>query len=94
MKPRFLRVSKFSWTARFSYIFTFMAGQMITGARVARITFVRSVSAMPEAVLPIKLAVAGATTIRSALSARLMCPISDSQPRSKVFEATRFPERV
>ena len=53
-------------------MFTFIAGHKIIGALVARITVDKRLSAIPEATIPIKLAVAGATTIRSALSARVM----------------------
>jgi len=59
-------------------MFTFMAGQMSTGARVAMTVVVSRSSAMPPAILPITLAVAGANRTRLALSAREMCPISHS----------------
>jgi hypothetical protein len=52
----------FACTMGFSYMAVFMAGQMIIGAVVA-ITTVESISsAMPAAILPMILAVAGAIT--------------------------------
>src|SRR5512143_3978157 len=63
------RVARFSWTAGCSYMLTFMAGATSTGAFVARYSVLSASSAMPRANLPRMLAVAGATSSRSASSA-------------------------
>ena len=68
----------------------FIAGAIKTGAWVAIRTVVNKSSAIPLAILPITLAVAGAMTKRSALSARLMCPISDSWVRLNDFSGNRM----
>ena len=68
----------FSRTIGFAYMFTFMAGQIRTGARVAMTVVVSRSSAIPPAIFPITFAVAGATTTMWALSASEMCPISHS----------------
>ena len=59
---------------------TFIAGATTTGALVARYSVLSASSAMPRANLPTLLAVAGATSSRSASSARLMCRISPFSP--------------
>ena len=73
---------------------TFMDGATSKGAWVARTTVVSRSSAMPAASLATTLAVAGAITSRSAPSARLMWPISDSWVRLKRSVATGAPDRV
>jgi len=75
-------------------MFTFMAGQMRTGALVAMTVVVSRSSAIPPAILPITLAVAGASRTRSALSASDTCPISHSPVSWKVSTATALPVRV
>ena len=55
-----------------------MAGQMYTGALVAKIIVVARSSLIPFATFEIKLAEAGAIKIRSAILASFICPISDS----------------
>ncbi len=67
---------------------TFMAGANATFARVASSTVVTISSAIPTAALAITSAVAGAITIASALSASLICPISDSCVSENVSVAT------
>jgi hypothetical protein len=57
---------------------TFIDGARSSGARVASATEVSASSAIPAASRAIRLAVAGATIIRSARSAILMWPISCS----------------
>ena len=78
--PRARRMSRFSRTAGWSNMFTFMAGATITLALVARYSVVSASSAMPRANLPRTLAVAGATSRSWAASARLMCRMSPSAP--------------
>ena len=75
-------------------MFTFMLGASRTGATVASTTALTGQSAMPAAMRAIRLAVAGATTTRSAPSATWMWPISDSWVRSNRSVATGLPERV
>ena len=55
--------------AGLSYMWPSMAGQTTTGARVASTVVVRASSASPWAMRAMVLAVAGATTTRSARSA-------------------------
>ena len=73
---------------------TFMAGATTTGARVTSSTVVSRSSAIPCASLASRLAVAGAISIKSAVSASVMCPISDSWVRSNVSVETGLPDRV
>jgi len=63
-------------------MFTFMAGATSTSAVVARNSVLSASSAIPRANLPSVFAVAGATSKRSALSARLTCRMSPSAPRA------------
>ena len=72
------------------YILEFIAGAKRTGALAAIITVVRRSSAMPDATFPMIFAVAGATTIRSAFSARSMCDIFDSCVRSNISCVTGY----
>jgi hypothetical protein len=73
-------------------MFTFMAGARSTGARVARNSVLSASSAIPRANLPIVLAVAGATSRRSAASARLMCWMSLSAPSANWSTNTGWPD--
>ena len=68
-----------------------IAGANTTGAAVARQVAVTASFAMPFAIAPSQRAVAGATTIASAVSATTMCPIrwSGSRPRTSVSTACR-----
>ena len=68
-----------------------IAGATTTGALVARIAAVTASSAIPLAIAPSQRAVAGATTIASALSATTMCPIrwSGSSPSTSVSTGWR-----
>ena len=67
---------------------------MRTGAHEAGVIVVRRSSAMPEAALPIKLAVAGATMTRSVFCARSMWLILVSFVRSKRLDETGLRHRV
>ena len=67
--PRDLSVSTLCCVAGLSYMWPSMAGQTTTGARVASTVVVRASSASPWAMRAMVLAVAGATTTRSARSA-------------------------
>ena len=93
-QPTLRSFSRFACTMGWASMCTFMEGTTSKGARVASATVVRTSSAMPAASLATALAVAGATTSRSALSARLIWPISDSWVRLKRSVATGSPERV
>ena len=73
-----------SCTTGFSYIFVFMAGTSNFGQRQASTVVVSISSASPLASFPIMLAVAGAITTQSALSASAMCSTSQGWFRSKV----------
>ncbi len=61
-------------------MFVFIAGAINTGAVVARYSDDRKSSAMPLANLPMTLAVAGATSSRSAVDASEMCSMSALAP--------------
>ena len=61
-------------------MFEFIAGAIITGARVAVYSDDRKSSASPLANLPIVLAVAGATSSNSMFDAMAMCSISALAP--------------
>ena len=67
--PLDFSLSRLSWVAGFSYMCPSMAGQTITGARVASTVVLTASSASPQASFAIVLAVAGATTTTSARSA-------------------------
>ena len=86
--PRSLRVARFFCVAAFSYIFTFIAGQIITGHLTASAAEVSRSSAMPHASFAITLAVAGAITNTSACFARLICAISLSATPSNISQYT------
>ena len=61
-------------------MFVFIAGAIITGARVAVYSDDRKSSARPLANLPMVLAVAGATSSRSMFDAMAMCSMSALAP--------------
>ncbi len=88
------RRARFDWVIGFCHMLTFIAGASSTGARDASTTAARRSLAMPAARRAIASAVAGATTIRSASSARRMCPICDSSVRSKSSRPTGWPDNV
>ena len=71
-KPCPLSFSTLAATIGFAHISEFMEGAMSTVAVVADNIVVNRSSAMPEAALPMRLAVAGATIIRSAFCASSM----------------------
>jgi hypothetical protein len=72
-------------------MFTFIDGASSSGARVASATAVTASSAMPAASRAIRLAVAGATIIRSARSATRIWPMSCSCPGSTSSVITARP---
>ncbi len=71
-----------------------MEGAKSTGTRVAMIMVERKSSAMPLATLPSRFAVAGATTVAWARSARATCPIWEPRKSSKSSWVTGLPDRV
>ena len=76
------------------YILVFMAGAIITGAVVAITVVVSMSSAMPDAILPMKFAVAGATRNRSASLASDICSTSKCLSLSNISFTTRLPLMV
>ena len=72
----------------------FMAGAITFGALQARMVVVSMSSAMPAAIFPMTLAVAGATMKTSALAASDTCPTLNSKLRSKVSTMHLFPVSV
>ena len=76
--PRDLSVATLCCVAGLSYMWPSMAGQTTTGARVASTVVVRASSASPWAMRAMVLAVAGATTTRSARSAMATWSIRSS----------------
>ena len=83
-----------AWTTGLAHMLVFMAGAKSTGTLVAMTMVVRKSSAMPLAILPMMLAVAGAITSRSARSASEMWPIFEEANKVKISVVTGFPERV
>ena len=71
-----------------------MEGAKSTGTFMAITIVVRRSSAMPLAIFPRIFAVAGAITIRSAISARVTCPILEPLKRRNISHRTGLPERV
>ena len=65
-----------------------IAGATTTGADVARQAASTASSAIPPAIAPSQRAVAGATTMASAVSAITMCPIRWSGSRSRTSVST------
>ena len=74
----------------FSYILLFMAALNITGAFVAIIVVERKSSAIPDATLPIILAVAGQTRKTSASDATEICSTLDYSGREYKSHITLF----
>ena len=72
----------------------FMAGAITFGALQARMVVVSMSSAMPAAIFPMTLAVAGATMKTSALAANDTCPTLNSKLRSKVSTMHLLPVSV
>jgi len=72
-KPRFRSSSRFSTTAGFAHIASFMAGATTTGQRAARTVAVTRSSEWPPASLATRLAVAGATSAPWAQSPSATC---------------------
>ena len=70
----------------------FIAGAMTTGAVVAMTVVVSISSAMPPAIFPMMLAVAGAMTNTSAHWARAMCSTLNSGISLNMDTATGLPE--
>ena len=73
--PRLRNVAMLSATAGCSHISVCIAGQTITGARVASRTLVNKSVDSPAAYAPIRRAVAGATRTRSTDCPSLVCGI-------------------
>ena len=69
-----------------------IAGATTTGAEVARAVAVTTSPASPPAIAPSQCAVAGATTIASAVSATTMWPIRPSGSRSSSSVSTGWRE--
>src|SRR6187549_2225510 len=84
----------FSCTAGWAHMRSFIAGATSTGHDTASRSEVSMSSAIPWAALPTKLAVAGATTTRSALSVRVMWVGSTTLSRSNWSIMTRRRVRV
>ena len=76
LTPRAFSVARFCWLAALRYILQFIAGASSTGAVVAMAVVESRSSAMPQAILPIMLAVHGAISRRSAALASEICSIS------------------
>ena len=72
----------------------FMAAAMSSGALVANAVVDSISSAMPQAILPMILAVAGAMTNRSASEAKAICSTSQGCSRLNISVQTGFPVRV
>ena len=79
--PRARRAAMLAAVAGWSHMRTFMAGATSTGLSVASSTVLARSSASPAAILASILALAGATTTRSALRDSWMWPISLSSVR-------------
>ena len=74
--PSAFKVATFRCTAGHSHICVFMAGAISSGLRLNDRSSVLSASSpMPEAILPIMLAVAGATTMASPQSFSEICSV-------------------
>ena len=71
-----------------------MAGATTTGAADASTVAVTTSPASPLAIAPRKCAVAGATTMASALSATTMCPIRPSGSSSRMSVSTGWRDRA
>ncbi len=69
-----------------AYILSFMAGAITTGLRMAQKVVVNASSAIPYAIFPSTLAVAGATIIRSAQSGNEICSVEWSFMAAKTLE--------
>ncbi len=82
--PRRRRVSMLSTTAGCSHISVCIAGQTITGARVANRTLVNRSVESPAAYAPISRAVAGTTSTRSADCPSFVCGIGVSSSHKLV----------
>ncbi len=93
-QPNFLSLLRFSCVTGFSYMAVFIAGARTFLQRQARTVVVSMSSAMPLASLAATLAVAGATTTRSARLARAMCSVLYWKLRSKVSTGTLLLVRV
>src|SRR6056297_613885 len=89
--PSALSVAILRCVAGCCHIRTFIAGASSTGVSVASRSVEARSSARPCAILAIRSAVAGATTIRSAERLSSICPISASSVRSKRSENTLRP---
>ena len=84
----------FDRTMGFSHIFVFIEGTSRTGTVVAMTIVVRKSSAMPPAIFPRILAVAGAMTTRSAMSESAMWPTLLSVKGPNISCVTGLPDSV
>ena len=92
--PRASKTRRFCCVASAVHMPVFIAGASTMGALVAKSVVVSMSSAMPQASLAIRLAVAGATSITSAFCAREMCLTSQDSVRAKVSTHTGRALRV
>ena len=90
--PSACRVSRLRCVAGCCHMRTFIAGAIRIGRVVASSTVEARSSAWPPAILAMRLAVAGATTTRSASRASRIWPISASSSRSNRSVWLRSPE--
>jgi len=90
--PRVLRAIRFSCTAAFAHIASFIAGATTTGPRAARSVAVTMSSDWPLAARLITFAVAGASRLTCAQSPRKTCgsggPSPDQSPVSTGLPVT------
>ena len=93
-RSKVLSVCMLRWVTGFSYILLFIAGAMSSGARVAMTVVVSISSATPDATLPMKFALAGATRNTSARLASAMCSTSHLSGRANISTTAGFPVRV
>ena len=76
--PRDVSVATFACVAGFFHMRVFMAGATSTGASQASSVVLATSSAMPAAILAMRLAVHGTTRARSAHSESVMCGMEPS----------------
>ena len=92
--PRSRRTAALCCVAGAVHMPVFMAGARRIGALVARTVVDSMSSAIPQAILAMMLAVAGAMTNRSAAFASAMCSTSQVSGRANVSVTTGWLERV
>ena len=92
--PSVRSVATLRWVAGCSHMRTFMAGATSTRLSVAISSVEARSSAEPPAILARMLAVAGATTTRSAARDSSMCPIPASSVSENSASCTGAPARL